>query len=256
MVEPVRTLVPHEGLLQLVHDADGRPCLAHSVAGEIELVQAPEGKSLDGVSLDFDDTGDAYLIWSDDETTWVHLRAQLHEAAGQRFVQTAAANRVWLLEWLVMHKYLTLGLRSRDHNRNFELQIAVFEHKQVGLRVWWSWESLWLFAGFEWNSKKPTTISDFIQKRWAVWCKELQGLGLPTPTLRKARGYAGAAVDSIRCLPWHSTSIAGLLYLFSRFGFGQDGSCMKSPGNRVKAGLTLDAVLGRLYAIDQFNLTL
>ena len=142
-----RASAPAQGLLHLFFTDDGSAVLAHAVTGELHLVQPGPGLTTQGLELEFDGDGDAFLVWPDGSTSWVQRSAQLHEQGGFRYVQTDSG-RKWLHDWHGDFRICILGLRTRAHHRQVDLQIARFEHANVGQHIWWSWDSILEFAGF------------------------------------------------------------------------------------------------------------
>lgn len=182
------------------------------------------------------------------------LSYSLHSSRGQQYI-VKGGQRWWVAEFFGAHTLGDVGLRTKEHRHMKRLTIACFQHSRVGCFVWWSWDSLWEFAGFELQKE---TCSRFVLRRWSAWADWLRdSLQLPGPTLRKARPYsneAGAPHNKGRVLSFQPVSICGLIALLVRMceSSVQAGGLAVVHNRRV-ALRTLDSLLERVVGLTSFR---
>lgn len=257
-VQPAaRTSVPHRGLLSRV-EAHGLFYLAHAGTQELVAPKQPGHTDCGSFELDFDDDGDGYLVWADDSTTWAsqHLQLQLHRTAGKDFI-AQGGKRWWASEFFARHTLCRVGLRTIEHRRQVNMEVSRFECSRIGVVLWWSWASVWDFAGFKFEAAWMS-VSRWVLKRWTAWEKWLsETMGLQPPTLRRARPYATATDEDTRdrVLSFQSVATPGLVALLGRMCFGDEirGGGMTDPDNRNAASRTLRSVLQRLDHIGRIE---
>ena len=163
-------------------------------------------------------------------------------------------SRVWLEDWLAEYHVCTLGVRTQVHRQLVDIAVAKFKSSVVGMRIWWSFESLWKLLGFRFPGRtKKISSSMFFQHRWKALHNWLLQLDLGPPTLRKAIPFSVPFIvpDRTRVLPFHSLSTAGVIAVLGRFAFGGRTVQMKDDLNRNAAEASLEAILWRFNGIDK-----
>lgn len=211
---------------------------------------ARPGGSQGVVLLELDPEGDGYIVWPDETTTWCSelLRYQVHESDGCQFI-VEGSNRRWLNEFFRSHTLCIASIRTMEHRQKCDLKVARFDRPQVGARLWWAWDSVWELLGLKFGAARMS-CSKFVLKRWCAWPTWLESLGMPCPTLRKARPYATdqGAQSEERVLPFHSVSTLGLVAVLCRMSCNSSSFAggMSNERNLQSTCLALHSLLERI----------
>lgn len=162
--DPGRTRVAQHGQLLVFRDG-AADFLGNAATGEVvRLRRVAAGQ--EPVVLDYDDEGDGFLVLGAGQVSWAaeFLQYEMHSVGAKLFVVKGDTRR-WLTEHFNEHTECTVGLRTMDHNRRREFRIAKFARSLVGVHLWWSFESIWEFAGFRFSSAKAMPAHTLAQLR-------------------------------------------------------------------------------------------